>query len=79
MPLSRHRLQNYSNDGTTTTTNGLVRCEAVLHGCGTSQVGEGGRWAINSVAEVNPVDKPATKSGLRNGGEEGRDKEMRHN
>ena len=39
VPLSRHRLQICSNGGTTVATSGLVRCEAVLHGCGTSPVG----------------------------------------
>ena len=32
----QHRLQNYSNDSTT--TSGLVRCEAVFYGCGTSPI-----------------------------------------
>ena len=36
--LSRHRLQICRNGSTTTATSGLVRGEAVIHGCGTSSV-----------------------------------------
>ena len=34
----RHRLQNYSMAAPLLLTSGLVRCEIVLHGCGTSPV-----------------------------------------
>ena len=35
---SRPRLQICNNGGTTADTSGLAKCEAVLHGCGTSPV-----------------------------------------
>ena len=37
--FTRQNLQICSDGGTTTATSGPARCEAVLHGCGTSLVG----------------------------------------